>query len=151
MVARCPREARTGSRVTNSTGTIPDGLTRDCGVVRRRCIRSMLYRITSSGCSDGQGREAGCAPTLTVDCSPPSTAHCWARPSTIAARRVPLTPYLGAWRGSNSMTWGFDSRMVRNQDNELADRVVPACVWYDADLVAGTPTPGASHTTTSSG
>jgi len=48
--------------------------------------------------------------------------------------------YLGAWRRVDlDHLGGFDSRLLRNQDNELADRVRASgkTVLYDADLVVG--------------
>jgi succinoglycan biosynthesis protein ExoA len=50
------------------------------------------------------------------------------------------TAYLGAWRRDDlAELGGFDPRLLRNQDNELADRVRAAgkTVYYDADLVVG--------------
>lgn len=50
------------------------------------------------------------------------------------------TAYLGAWRRRDlEDLGGFDPRLIRNQDNELADRVRASgrIVWYDADLVVG--------------
>lgn len=50
------------------------------------------------------------------------------------------TAYLGAWRRRDLERFGgFDPRMIRNQDNELADRVRAAgmTVWFDGDLVVG--------------
>lgn len=50
------------------------------------------------------------------------------------------TAYLGSWRRAElEQLGGFDPRLVRNQDNELADRVRASgrAVWYDADLVVG--------------
>lgn len=50
------------------------------------------------------------------------------------------TAYLGAWRRRDlEDLGGFDPRLIRNQDNELADRVRASgkTVWYDADLVVG--------------
>lgn len=50
------------------------------------------------------------------------------------------TAYLGAWRRRDlDKLGGFDPRMLRNQDNELADRVRAAgmSVWFDCDLVVG--------------
>lgn len=48
--------------------------------------------------------------------------------------------YLGAWRRADlDQLGGFDPRLLRNQDNELADRFRAAgwCVWYDASSVVG--------------
>lgn len=48
--------------------------------------------------------------------------------------------YLGAWRRSElDALGGFDTRLRRNQDNELADRVrgLGLGVWYDASSVVG--------------
>lgn len=50
------------------------------------------------------------------------------------------TAYLGGWRRSDlDALGGFDPRMARNQDNELAERVRASgmSVWYHADLVVG--------------
>lgn len=50
------------------------------------------------------------------------------------------TAYLGAWRASELRELGgYDQRLVRNQDNELADRVRASgrTVLYDSDLVVG--------------
>lgn len=50
------------------------------------------------------------------------------------------TAYLGAWRREDLVALGgFDRRLLRNQDNELADRVRAAgkTVLYDANLVVG--------------
>lgn len=50
------------------------------------------------------------------------------------------TAYLGAWRRADlESLGGFDERLLRNQDNELSDRVRASGmkVWYDADLVVG--------------
>lgn len=50
------------------------------------------------------------------------------------------TAYLGAWRRADLLAvGGFDPRLLRNQDNELADRIRGSgkVVWYDADLVVG--------------
>lgn len=50
------------------------------------------------------------------------------------------TAYLGSWRRAElAELGGFDTRLIRNQDNELADRVRSSgkIVWYDAELVAG--------------
>lgn len=50
------------------------------------------------------------------------------------------TAYLGAWRVSVLRELGgFDPRLIRNQDNELAERVRASgrIVYYDADLVVG--------------
>lgn len=50
------------------------------------------------------------------------------------------TAYLGAWRASELRALGgYDPRLVRNQDNELADRVRSSgrIVLYDSDLVVG--------------
>lgn len=48
--------------------------------------------------------------------------------------------YLGAWRREVLVeAGGWDPRLIRNQDNELADRISASgrTVWYDADLVVG--------------
>ncbi len=64
-------------------------------------------------------------------------------PSAYRYRRTsgPIdSAYLGAWRRDDlERLGGFDVRLLRNQDNELADRVRRAgfTVWYDADLVVG--------------
>ncbi len=50
------------------------------------------------------------------------------------------TAYLGAWRRVDlDALGGFDPALVRNQDNDLADRVRSSgkVVWYDANLVVG--------------
>ena len=50
------------------------------------------------------------------------------------------TAYLGAWRRSDlEAIGGFDSRLIRNQDNELASRIraTGKTIWYDADAVVG--------------
>lgn len=50
------------------------------------------------------------------------------------------TAYLGAWRRVDlDALGGFDPVLVRNQDNDLADRVRSSgkVVWYDAGLVIG--------------
>ncbi|MEO6628519.1 MAG: glycosyltransferase [Aquihabitans sp.] len=50
------------------------------------------------------------------------------------------SPYLGAWRREVLVELGaWDERLLRNQDNELADRVQAAglTVWYDHTLVVG--------------
>lgn len=50
------------------------------------------------------------------------------------------TAYLGAWRRETLLVvGGFDERMVRNQDNELAQRIRGhgMTVWYEADAVVG--------------
>lgn len=50
------------------------------------------------------------------------------------------TAYLGAWRRNDlEEVGGFDSRMVRNQDNELSDRIRASGkrVFYDAGIVVG--------------
>lgn len=50
------------------------------------------------------------------------------------------TAYLGAWRRRDlEDLGGFDPRLIRNQDNELAGRVRASgrVVWYDAGLVVG--------------
>lgn len=50
------------------------------------------------------------------------------------------TAYLGAWRRADlDALGGFDAALVRNQDNDLADRVRASgkVVWYDAGLVIG--------------
>jgi hypothetical protein len=54
--------------------------------------------------------------------------------------RPVTTAYLGAWRREVlETTGGFDERLLRNQDNELADRIRSRglVVWYDAELVVG--------------
>ena len=50
------------------------------------------------------------------------------------------SPYLGAWRREVLVELGaWDERLLRNQDNELADRVQASglTVWYDHTLVVG--------------
>ncbi len=50
------------------------------------------------------------------------------------------TAYLGSWRRADLIELGgFDQRLIRNQDNELADRVRASgrLVWYDSELVVG--------------
>ncbi|MCB1031958.1 MAG: hypothetical protein KDA95_11505, partial [Acidimicrobiales bacterium] len=50
------------------------------------------------------------------------------------------TAYLGAWRRSDlEAIGGFDSRLIRNQDNELASRIraTGKTIWYDADAIVG--------------
>lgn len=50
------------------------------------------------------------------------------------------TAYLGAWRRGDLEGWGgFDERLLRNQDNEIASRIssLGLTVWYDAEAVVG--------------
>ncbi len=64
-------------------------------------------------------------------------------PSTYrySARSGPIdSPYLGAWRRETlEAVGGWDERLLRNQDNELADRVRATGLqaWYDHELVVG--------------
>lgn len=58
-----------------------------------------------------------------------------------SARSGPTdSPYLGAWRRETlEAIGGWDERLLRNQDNELAERVraTGLTAWYDHELVVG--------------
>lgn len=143
--------------VQNPTGTIPDGLNLAIGtssgevVVRvdARCVLQAdhIARVLA-GLEDP---EVGCVggAALVLDRGLFGSTYALAFNSpllgpTIYRYRRTSGPadaaYLGAWRRSDlDALGGFDSRLIRNQDNELADRVRASgkVVWYDADLVIG--------------
>jgi len=143
--------------VANPTGTIPDGLNLAIAAsagdvvirVDARCVvqpdhvARVLARLDDAeiGCIGGAA--------LTLDRGLFGSAYAVAfnspllGPTIYRYRRTSGTAdaaYLGAWRRTDlDALGGFDSRMIRNQDNELADRVRASgkTVWYDADLVVG--------------
>lgn len=143
--------------VDNPTGAIPDGLNRAIGessgavVVRvdSRCVlqRDHIRRILEELTDDGRGCVGGAA--LVLDRGVFGSAYAVAfnspllGPSAYRYRATsgPVdTAYLGSWRREDlDELGGFDTRLRRNQDNELADRVRASgrTVWYDADLVVG--------------
>lgn len=143
--------------VHNPSGTIPDALNLAIGsaagavVVRvdSRCnvqsdhVRRVLSRLEDPdvGCVGGA--------QLVLDRGVFGSAYAVAfnsallGPSRYRYSRTsgPVeTAYLGAWRRSDlERLGGFDPMLIRNQDNELADRVRASgqIVWYDSDLVVG--------------
>ena len=153
-----PAETPTGVRVVaNPSGTIPDGLNLAIAasagevVVRidSRCnvqsdhITRVLDRLADPnvGCVGGAALPLarglfGSAYSIAFNSPLPG-------PTVYRYRRTsgPTdSAYLGAWRRKDlDALGGFDPRMIRNQDNELADRVRTSgkVVFYDADLVVG--------------
>ncbi len=152
--AQCPDGVRV---VTNPTGTIPDGLNLAIAassgeVVARvdaRCVvqPDHVVRVLDRLADLEIGCVGGAA--LTLDRGLFGSAYAIAFNSpllgpTVYRYRRTSGPadaaYLGAWRRIElDDLGGFDPRMVRNQDNELADRVRASgkVVWYDGDLVVG--------------
>lgn len=152
--AHCPDGVRV---VANPTGTIPDGLNLATAassgeVVARvdsRCVvqPDHVARVLDRLADPEIGCIGGAA--LTLDRGLFGSVYAVAfnspllGPTVYRYRRASGqadAAYLGAWRRNElEDLGGFDSRMVRNQDNELADRVRASgkVVWFDADLVVG--------------
>lgn len=153
-----PAETPTGVRVvTNPSGTIPDGLNLAIAasfgefVVRvdSRCVvqPDHMTRVLDRLADPAVGCVGGAQ--LVLDRGLFGSAYALGfngalmGPTVYRYRRVsgPVdTAYLGAWRRQDlDALGGFDPRMIRNQDNELADRVRASgkVVFYDADLVVG--------------
>lgn len=153
-----PEGSRPGVRVVvNPTGTIPAGLNLAIGastgdIVARVDARSLLPPTHVAGVVRGLGDPAiGCVggAALALDRGLFGSTYAVAFNSvllgpTVYRYRRTSGPadavYLGAWRRTDlDRLGGFDERMVRNQDNELSDRVAASglAVWYDAELVIG--------------
>lgn len=155
---RGPAETPSGVRIVpNPSGTIPDGLNLAIAastgeiVVRvdSRCVvqEDHITRVLARLSDPEIGCVGGAA--LTLDRGLFGSAYSMAFNSpllgpTVYRYRRTSGPadaaYLGAWRRYDlESLGGFDPRMVRNQDNELADRVRASgkVVFYDADLVIG--------------
>lgn len=155
---RGPAEPPDGVRVVvNPSGTIPDGLNLAIAsstgevVVRvdSRCLvpPDHIARVLDDLADPGLGCVGGAQ--LVLDRGVFGSAYALAfnsvlmGPTVYRYRRAsgPVdTAYLGAWRRKDlESLGGFDPRMLRNQDNELADRVRASgkVVFYDADLVVG--------------
>lgn len=153
-----PAETPDGVRlVTNPSGTIPDGLNLAIAastgeVVARVDARcnvqpDHITRVLAGLADPDVGCVGGAA--LTLDRGLFGSAYSIAfnspllGPTVYRYRRTsgPTdSAYLGAWRRKDlKALGGFDPRMIRNQDNELADRVRTSgkVVFYDADLVVG--------------
>ncbi len=153
-----PSSIPDGVRVVhNPSGTIPDALNRAVAAssgeivirVDARCdlqrdhIRRVVERLEDPtiGCVGGAA--------LVLDRGVFGSAYAVAFNSPLlgpsryrySATSGPVdTAYLGSWRRAElEQLGGFDTRLIRNQDNELADRVRASgrTVWYDAGLVVG--------------
>lgn len=143
--------------IRNPTGTIPDALNlaiaeASGSVVIRvdsRCNLPLDYVARVIGRLDDP--TVGCvgAAQLVLDRGVFGTAYAVAFNSPLlgpsayryrASSGPSDTAYLGSWRRADLIELGgFDPRLIRNQDNELADRVRASgrLVWYDAELVVG--------------
>lgn len=143
--------------VANPTGTIPDALNRAIAassgdvVVRvdARCVLQPdhIVRVLAGLEDPSVGCVGGAA--LVLDRGLFGSTYAVAfnspllGPTVYRYRRTSGAvdaAYLGARRRSDlEALGGFDSRLIRNQDNELADRVRASgkSVYYDADLVIG--------------
>lgn len=143
--------------IPNPSGTIPDALNLATGVatgaivvrVDARCrlqpdhVSRTIERLADP--------EVGCVggAQLVLDRGVFGSAYALAFNSPMLgpsayryrSRSGPVdTAYLGAWRRADLLELGgFDPRLIRNQDNELADRVRSSgrTVFYDAELVVG--------------
>lgn len=143
--------------IHNPSGSIPDGLNSAIGetsgevVVRvdSRCVlqpdhvRRVLLALDD--------RQVGCVggAQLVLDRGLFGSAYAMAFNSPLMGPTVyryrrrsgPVdTAYLGAWRRSDlDAAGGFDPRLLRNQDNELADRIRGSglIVLYDSAMVIG--------------
>lgn len=145
------------SVVENPDGSIPVGLNRAIGattgeiVVRvdSRCIlaEDHVARAVARLNDESVGCVGGAAVVLDRGFSGSSYAIAFngglLGPSRYRISRrsgAADTAYLGAWRRATLVAaGGFDERMKRNQDNELAERLRGRgkVVWYDADMVVG--------------
>lgn len=143
--------------VANPTGTIPDALNRAIAassgevVVRvdARCLLQPdhIARVLAGLEDPSVGCVGGAA--LVLDRGLFGSTYAIAfnspllGPTVYRYRRTSGSvdaAYLGAWRRADLVALGgFDPRLIRNQDNELADRVRASgkTVFYDADLVIG--------------
>ena len=150
----CPDGVRV---VHNPNGTIPDALnlaiseSRGEVILRvdARCVLPPDYvtRVVDRLADPSVGSVGGAA--LVMDRGVFGSAYAVSfnspllGPSACRYRRTsgPVdTSYLGSWRAEVLRDLGgYDPRLVRNQDNELADRVRASgrTVLYDADLVVG--------------
>lgn len=158
LAGRAPSEVPAGVQIVrNPTGTIPDGLNlaieASSGevVVRvdARCVLQPDHvgRVVAGLEDPDVGCVGGAALVLDRGLFGSTYAVAFNSPllgPTVYRYRRTSGPvdaaYLGAWRRSDlDALGGFDPRLVRNQDNELADRVRVSgkVVWYDADLVIG--------------
>lgn len=143
--------------VTNPSGTIPDGLNAAVSAssgdrivrVDARCNvqADHVMRVLKGLERDEVGCVGGAALVLDRGLFGSTYALAFNSPllgPTVYRYRRKSGPvdaaYLGAWRRSElEALGGFDSRLIRNQDNELAERVRASGkqVWYDSDLVVG--------------
>lgn len=143
--------------VPNASGTTPDGLNlaiadaRGDVIVRvdSRCV--LPPRYVASIVDELADPRVGCVggAQLVLDRGRFGSAYAIAFNSILLgpsryrfSRRSGLTesPYLGAWRRETlERIGGFDAGLIRNQDNELADRIrgLGLEVRYNADLVVG--------------
>lgn len=158
LAEETPSGAAVGVRVVhNPSGTIPDGLNLAIAassgdvVVRvdSRCdlqpdhVRRIVERLSD----DATGCVGGAA--LVLDRGLFGSTYAVAFNSVLlgpskyrySRRSGPAdTAYLGAWRRADlEALGGFNPQLIRNQDNDLADRIRDAggIVWYDAGLVVG--------------
>lgn len=145
------------SVVHNPSGTIPEGLNLAIQASRgeviarvdARCIVADDHIIkVVAGLSDAR---VGCigGAALVLDRGVFGSAYAVAfnspmlGPSSYRFSRKsgPISsPYAAAWRRETlERAGGFDATLLRNQDNELADRVAELglIVWYDANIVVG--------------
>ncbi len=153
-----PPEVPNGVEVVhNPSGSIPDALNLAIGASRgevvarvdARCVVAPdhIARVVDALSDPQIGCVGGAA--LVMDRGGFASAYAVAfnspllGPSDYRYRRrsgSSSSPYCAAWRREVlERTGGFDPRLLRNQDNELADRVanLGLSVWYDADIVVG--------------
>lgn len=158
LAGEAPEAIPQGVRVVaNPSGTTPDGLNlaiaeaRGEVIVRvdSRCVLPPHYVATVV--EELSDPRVGCVggAQLVLDRGRFGSAYAIAFNSVLLgpsryrfSRRSGPTesPYLGAWRRETlERIGGFDAALIRNQDNELADRVrgLGLEVRYEADLVVG--------------
>lgn len=153
-----PAECPVGVRVVhNPSGAIPDGLNLAIAASRGEIIvrvdsrtriqKNHVARIARTLSDPSVGCVGGAQ--LVMDRGVFGSAYAVAfngpllGPSAYRYRRSsgPVdTAYLGSWRAAElNALGGFNPELLRNQDNELADRVRASgqVVLYDADIVVG--------------